>query len=70
VADFTEVFLEVDRVSGELARIDIREPGGIELEYRFGDWQEDIFLPESMFHFQVPKGVAIVDASELPSGSP
>ena len=67
-ADFTEVLLEVDRVSGELARIDIRQPGGIDLEYRFGNWQEDIPLPDSMFHFQVPMGVAIVDASELPSG--
>jgi outer membrane lipoprotein carrier protein len=67
-ADFTEVLLEVDRVSGELERIEIRQPGRIELEYRFGDWQEGIPLPESMFHFQVPVGVAIVDASALPSG--
>jgi outer membrane lipoprotein carrier protein len=67
-SDFTEVMLEVDRASGELARIEIRQPGGIELEYRFGDWQEDKPLPESMFQFHVPEGVAIVDASELPSG--
>jgi outer membrane lipoprotein carrier protein len=66
-ADFTEVLLEVDRTSGELERIEIRQPGGIELEYRFGDWQEGLPLPESMFHFQVPVGVAIVDAGALPS---
>jgi outer membrane lipoprotein carrier protein len=67
-ADFTDVLLEVDRASGELERIEIRQPGGIELEYRFGDWQEGLPLPESMFQFQVPVGVAIVDASALPSG--
>jgi outer membrane lipoprotein-sorting protein len=61
--DFTEVLLEVDKSSGELARIEIRQPGGIELEYRFGDWQEDMPLPDAMFHFQVPVGVAIVGAA-------
>jgi outer membrane lipoprotein carrier protein len=67
--DFTEVLLEVDKSSGELARIEIRQPGGIELEYRFGNWQEDIPLPDAMFHFQVPVGVAIVDAA-VPSSDP
>ena len=66
--DFTEVLLEVDKSSGELARIEIRQPGGIELEYRFGNWQEDLPLPDNMFHFQVPVGVAIVDAAPPPSG--
>jgi outer membrane lipoprotein carrier protein len=61
--DFTEVLLEVDKSSGELARIEVRQPGGIELEYRFGNWQEDLPLSDAMFHFQVPVGVAIVDAA-------
>jgi outer membrane lipoprotein carrier protein len=59
--EFTEVLLEVDSSSGELARIEIRQPGGVDLEYRFGNWQTDIPLPEDLFHFQVPPGVAIVD---------
>jgi outer membrane lipoprotein carrier protein len=63
--DFTEVLLEVDKSSGELARIEIREPGGIELEYRFGNWLEDQPQPDSMFHFQVPEGVAIVDGAAV-----
>jgi outer membrane lipoprotein carrier protein len=67
--DFTEVLLELDRSSGELARIEIRQPGGIELEYRFGDWQTDVPLADAMFQFQVPLGVAVVDGSALP-GSP
>jgi outer membrane lipoprotein carrier protein len=67
--DFTEVLLEVDTSTGELARIEIRQPGGIDLEYRFGDWQQDIALPDEMFQFRVPEGVAIVDGSALVNGS-
>lgn len=65
--EFTEVLLEVDSSSGELARIEIRQPGGVDLEYRFGDWKTDIPLSEDLFHFQVPRGVAIVDgAGQVP----
>jgi outer membrane lipoprotein carrier protein len=66
--DFTEVLLEVDKSSGQLARIEIRQPGAIEMEYRFGDWQEDTALPDDMFRFQVPPGVAIVDGAALSAG--
>lgn len=66
--DFTEVLLEMDKSSGELARIEIRQPGGIELEYRFGDWLEDIPLADDMFRFQVPVGVAVVDGAALSQG--
>jgi outer membrane lipoprotein carrier protein len=61
--DYTEVRLEVDTSSGELARIQIRQPGGIELEYRFGNWQTDMPLDGGLFRFEVPKGVAIVDGA-------
>jgi outer membrane lipoprotein carrier protein len=63
---YTEVFLELDSTTGELARIDIHEPGGIDLEYRFGNWETDIPLSADQFHFQVPAGVAIVDGTTLP----
>jgi len=63
--DYTEVLLELDTTSGELARIEIRQPGAIELEYRFGNWQSDIPLASGLFHFEVPKGVAIVDGASL-----
>jgi outer membrane lipoprotein carrier protein len=66
--DFTEVLLEVDRSSGELARIEIRQPGGIELEYRFGDWRADTPLSDAMFQFQIPLGVAVVDGAALTEG--
>ncbi len=63
--DYTEILLEVDSSSGELARIEIRQPGGIELEYSFGKWQTDIPLSADLFRFQVPAGVAIVDGAAM-----
>ena len=67
--DFTEVLLEVNTSSGELDSVRIRQAGGIEIEYRFGDWQEGLPLPEQMFQFRPPSGVAIVDGSPLDKAS-
>lgn len=63
--DFTEVLLEVDASSGELARIEVRQSGGIDLEYRFGNWKSNVPLDASLFRFQVPQGVAIVDGEAV-----
>ena len=60
---YTAVLLEVDAETGELARIEIQQAGGIELEFRFGSWQTDIPLSADLFRFQVPTGVAIVDGT-------
>jgi outer membrane lipoprotein carrier protein len=59
--EFDEVLLEVNPATGELADVRVREPGGVELEYRFGNWQENLPLTESLFHFEAPRGVAIVE---------
>jgi hypothetical protein len=59
--EIQEVLLDVDTKDGWLTRVLIRQPGGIEMEYNFGRWQKDMDLPESMFHFTAPKGVAIVE---------
>jgi outer membrane lipoprotein carrier protein len=59
--EFTEVLIEVDSSSGELAHVTIRQRGGIELGYQFGDWRENLPLPEDLFQFQPPAGVAIVN---------
>lgn len=67
-SDYTEVLLEVDSSTGELERIEVRQPGAVELEYRFGDWLTDIPLSADLFRFQVPLGVAIVDAEGLAAG--
>ena len=65
IIDFIEVLLEVDSASGDLASVRIRQAGGVELEYRFGDWQRGISLAEDMFQFHPPPGVAIVDGAAL-----
>jgi outer membrane lipoprotein carrier protein len=62
---YTEVLLEIDTSSGELARIEIHQPGGIDLEYRFGNWQTDIPLTADLFKFQIPVGVAIVNGASM-----
>ena len=59
------VFFEVARDSGELARIIVRQSGGVAVEFRFENWRFDPPIPESMFHFEPPAGVAIVNG-ELP----
>ncbi|HKV47945.1 MAG TPA: outer-membrane lipoprotein carrier protein LolA [Candidatus Acidoferrales bacterium] len=61
---FTEVLFEVN-LRDQLARVTIRQPGGIETEFRFGDWRENIPIAESQFHFEPPDGVAIVDDASL-----
>jgi len=55
------VLLEVDPRTGCLAGVTIRQAGGIQMEYRFGRWEGNIEVPETMFHFVAPKGVAIVN---------
>ena len=61
------VFFEVARDSGELARLIVRQAGGIEVEFRFENWRFDPAIPDAMFHFEPPAGVAIVNG-ELADG--
>ena len=63
VANGTDaIFFEVDRQSGDLARLIVRQGGGIEVEFRFENWRFDPPISEAMFHFELPAGVAIVNA--------
>jgi outer membrane lipoprotein carrier protein len=66
---FRDVLLEIDS-SSRLVRALIRQAGAQETEFRFGDWRENVPLPEDKFHFLPPPGVAIVEASQLLSGQP
>ena len=61
-----DVLLEVDPV-GWLARIVIHEAGNAQTEFRFGNWAENLPIPEAKFHFDPPTGVAIVDEESLAS---
>ena len=58
------VLFETDP-DAKLVRVVIREPGHVETEFRFGNWEENMVIPEVKFHFQPPPGVAIVDEESL-----
>jgi outer membrane lipoprotein carrier protein len=62
------VLFEVNPASGELARILVSDPGGVQIEFRFADWQFDPHLDPRLFRFEPPKGVAIVDGDLAASG--
>jgi outer membrane lipoprotein carrier protein len=52
---------ELDPRSGALLRILVVDSGGVQVEFRFSNWQFDPPLQPSKFIFQPPKGVAIVE---------
>ena len=54
-------FFEVVRDTGELVRILVHESAGVDVEFRFSRWQLDPALDDSLFRFEVPEGVAIVN---------
>jgi outer membrane lipoprotein carrier protein len=60
-----QAFFEIAPANGELARVIVRDPGGVGIEYRFKNWSFNPPLPDSMFRFEPPAGVAIVNG-ELP----
>jgi len=47
--------------TGELLRILVVDSGGVQVEFRFSNWQFDPLLQASKFSFQPSKGIAIVD---------
>src|SRR5579862_1463210 len=57
------VSFELNRATGELLRIVMFDPGGVQIEFRFSDWQFDPRFEGSKFHFDPPVGVAIVDGN-------
>jgi outer membrane lipoprotein carrier protein len=63
------VFFEIARDSGELARLIVRQAGGVQVEFRFENWRFDPTVPDSLFRFEPPPGVAIVNG-ELADGKP
>ncbi len=58
------VLFEIDS-DAHLVRVLIHQPGHVVTEFRFGNWEENIAIPEVKFHFQPPPGVAIVDEESL-----
>jgi outer membrane lipoprotein carrier protein len=54
---------ELDRENGQLLRVVVVDPGGVQVEFQFKNWAFDPPLEDAKFHFSPPKGVAIVDGS-------
>jgi outer membrane lipoprotein carrier protein len=61
-------YFEVVKKTGELARVVMTGASGLRMEMRFSDWKLDPPVQEALFHFQPPKGVAIVDGDQLMAG--
>lgn len=59
-----DILLEVTP-AGLLARIVIEQAGQATTEFRFANWEQNLGLPEAMFHFEPPPGVAVVDEEAL-----
>jgi outer membrane lipoprotein carrier protein len=61
-----DVFFEIARDTGELKRLQVRQSGGVQVEFRFENWRMNPPVPDSKFQFVAPPGVAIVNG-ELPA---
>jgi outer membrane lipoprotein carrier protein len=66
---FLDALVEVD-AQFRIARITVREPGQIETEFRFSNWEQNPPLADAMFRFQAPPGVAIVEEPSFESPNP
>src|SRR6266436_7855963 len=55
------VLFELNPATGELLRVRVVDPGGVQVEFQFANWEFDPRVDDSKFHFAPPKGVAIVD---------
>ena len=64
------VYLEIAPATGELARVLVREKGGVEVEFKFTAWRFDPLVSDSFFQFDVPPGVAIVNAESSAEARP
>jgi outer membrane lipoprotein carrier protein len=62
--EVSDVLIESDP-EARLVRLLIRQPGSLETEFRFANWEENLAIPEAKFHFEPPPNVAVVDESEL-----
>jgi outer membrane lipoprotein carrier protein len=64
------VVFEIIKETGELVRIVVRDPGGVTVEFHFGNWLINPPLNDAFFHFTVPSRVAIVNGELGPGKSP
>jgi len=63
-AGFLDAEIEVDRTA-RVVRVLVMQPGDVSTEVRFGSWQENIPVSKSLFEFQPPPGVTVVDEAAI-----
>ena len=54
---------ELNPQGGQLLRVVVIDPGGVQVEFRFANWEFGPRVEDAKFHFVAPKGVAIVDGN-------
>jgi outer membrane lipoprotein-sorting protein len=67
-ASHDTAYFEISKASGELQEASVLSAGGVKMEMRFSNWRFDPPAEEGLFHFQPPKGVAIVNGDQLLPG--
>jgi outer membrane lipoprotein carrier protein len=63
------VLFEIVRDTGQLTRLVVRQSGGVQVEFRFENWRMNPPVGDTLFRFDVPAGVAIVNGELPPSDS-
>ncbi len=64
---FDKVLLQVNRDTGELADVRVLQPGGVELDFRFGNWVEN--LPIAGIALPLPAAVGCGHRESIPPRS-
>ncbi|HEV2387713.1 MAG TPA: outer membrane lipoprotein carrier protein LolA [Candidatus Acidoferrales bacterium] len=60
-----DALIEVDS-SDRLVRVTVRQAADVTTEVRFGNWQENLPLPKSLFEFEPPPGVSVIGQPPAP----
>jgi outer membrane lipoprotein carrier protein len=55
------VLFELRESTGELRRVVVADPGGVQVEFQFANWEYNPRVADATFRFSPPPGVAIVD---------
>ena len=61
-------FFDIAKSTGQLESVVVVGAAGVRMEMKFSNWKFDPPAPDSLFHFQPDKGIAIVDGDQLVSG--
>jgi outer membrane lipoprotein carrier protein len=61
-------YFDIAKASGELESVAVLSAGGVKMEMRFANWRFDAPAEEELFHFEPPKGVAIVNGEQFLPG--